>query len=98
VGVLARWKVGALALDLMRSARDLIGSADLSAALSVLLQIVTLERDETIDGRGKLAKLIAWFVQAWPQYTDAAYVLRDFATAAVALFKAVELFRSRGAA
>jgi hypothetical protein len=97
MNILTKWQLGTKALALASLASQFVRSADLGTLLSVLLKIVELERDVDADGKTKFGELFAWFVAQWPKYQEAAYMLRDFATAAVALFKAVSLFRARSA-
>lgn len=92
MSILARWKVGAIALQVAKAASELIQSADFAAALSVLGKIVELEPLD-IPGAEKLKRLIAWFAEQYPNYNAALSVIRDFASVVVALMKAVQLFR-----
>lgn len=94
MSILQRWKVGATALQLANAAGQLVRSADLAAAWAALGKILELEALD-IPGNQKLYKLIQWFGEQWPQYKDAIFAIKDFATAAVALFKAVQLFRGK---
>ena len=90
-----RWKLGALALDLMQKAAALARTVDFDAVLAAAAKIVELERTLQGPGNGaeKLARLLQWFVSAFPQHTYSVGILRDFAGALVGLLNVVRVFR-----
>lgn len=90
-----RWKLGALALDLMQKAADLARTVDFDAVLAAAAKIVELERSLQGPGNGpeKLARLLQWFTSAFPQHAYSVGILRDFASALVGLLNVVRVFR-----
>ena len=95
MGFMDRWKLGALALNLMQRAADLARTVDFDAVLTAAAKIVELERSLSGPGNGaeKLARLLQWFTSAFPQHAYSVGILRDFAGALVGLLNVVKVFR-----
>jgi hypothetical protein len=92
MNIWTKWKLGALAMDAMRWARDLIGTLDATAAIEIVMKIVELERDwRGKPGQAKLAELLQWITGKYPG-GDAA-VITGYVSALVSLLNALGVFR-----
>ena len=90
-----QWKLGAKALAVLRSARELLRTIDFDALTAILLHVIALERELSGPGNGalKLSRLLNWFVSTFPHWAGEVGMLREFASALVGLFNLVQLFR-----
>lgn len=92
-----RWTLGAKAVAVAQDAWELARTVDTDAVLSVLLKVVELERQWATKGAGNGAAkrdlLLAWFRDAFPQYSGQIAVVEGFSRMIVALFNAARLFK-----
>ena len=90
-----RWNLGAKALAVLSTARDLASRVDIDGVINALLKVVEIERQLSMPGNGreKAAMLLQWFVSTYPQYASQVAIVQGFANAVVALANAAGLFR-----
>ena len=92
MNIWTKWKLGALALDAMRWAGDVVRSIDASAALAIVMKMVELERDmRGTPGQIKLNTLIAWIRTQYPGGNIA--LVTGYVSSLVALLNALGVFR-----
>lgn len=93
MGMLARWKLGALALDLMQRAAELARTVDFDAAFLVLMKVVEIERERRgIPGAVKLTELLDWFTANYPAAGQITTVIA-YVRSIVQLLNAAGVFR-----
>ncbi len=97
--ILDRWRLGAYAMQLAGAVRDALRDIDAAALMEALAQVIRLERATPKPGSGpdKLKALIDWFIANWPQYGERIDALATVVRAAVALYNALGVFRTRSA-
>ena len=93
--MLKQWKLGAKALAVARAAGDLLRTIDFAALTAILVRIIELEREMGAPGSGKIkaARLLQWFVENFPAWSNEIGAVRQLADALVGLFNLVQLFR-----
>ena len=93
MGMLARWKLGAIALDVARWAADVAQHIDPAAVMRVLLKVVEIERERRgVPGAQKLTELLEWFSANYPT-AGAASVVIGYVRALVELLNALAVFK-----
>ena len=92
MNIWTKWKLGALALDAMQWAGDVVRSSDASAALAIVMKMVALERDRRgTPGQIKLNELLAWIRNQYPGGNIA--VVTGYVGSLVSLLNALGVFR-----
>lgn len=91
-----RLKLGRHALNLHKAVRRALTKIDGAALLAAMVQVLSYEIADQRTGNGlkKWEKLVDWFITTFPQHADWVDLLSDVVSAAVALYKAVQFFRS----
>ena len=93
MGMLARWQLGAKALEVARWAADVAQSIDPGAVMRVLLKVIEIERERRgIPGAQKLTELLEWFTANYPT-AGAASVVIGYVRALVSLLNALAVFK-----
>lgn len=93
MGMLARWKLGAIALDVARWAADVARSIDPAAAFAVLMKVVEIEQTQRgIPGAVKLTGLLDWFSTNYPNAGGVMIVI-GYVRALVELLNALSVFK-----
>lgn len=97
--ILDRWRLGAYAMTLASAVRDALRNIDAAALMEALAQVIRLERATPKPGSGeaKWDALADWFIANWPQYAERIDTLALVVRAAVALYNALGVFRTRSA-
>ena len=92
MNIWSRWKLGALAMEAMRWAADVVRSIDAAAAMAIVLECIRIERDmRGTPGAIKLNTLIAWVREQYPGSSIA--VVTGYVGSIVALLNALGVFR-----
>ena len=93
MGMLARWQLGAKALEVARWAADVAQSIDPGAVMRVLMKVVEIERERRgIPGAVKLTELLDWFTANYPT-AGAASVVIGYVRSLVELLNALAVFK-----
>lgn len=99
--IIEQLRLGSKALALAQAVRRALVKIDASALLRAIAEVLIYEYTDPAPGKGdkKWEKLAEWFSTAFPKHAPWIYLLGDVVDAGVALFKAVQIFRSsaRGA-
>lgn len=93
MGMLARWKLGAIALNVAQWAADVARSIDPGAVVRVLVKVLEIERERRgVPGQLKLSELLEWFTANYPT-AGATFVVIGYVRALVELLNALAVFR-----
>jgi len=93
MGMLARWKLGAIALNVAQWAADVARSIDPGAVVRVLVKVLEIERERRgVPGQLKLSELLEWFTANYPT-AGATFVVIGYVRALVELLNALVVFR-----
>jgi hypothetical protein len=90
-------KLGGKALALAQAVRRALVKIDSAALLRAIAQVLIYEVQDPTPGKGvkKWDLLADWFSDTFPQYAEWIDLLSEVVTAAVDIFKAVQIFRGR---
>lgn len=92
MGMLAKWKLGALAYDAATWAADVVRSIDPAAALRIAMKVIEIEQGRRgIPGALKLAELLQWTSEQFPGNASVA-VIAGYVRSIVALLNALGVF------
>ena len=93
MSMLAKWKLGAHAMEVLTWAADVARSVDPGAALQIALKVLSIQAEHADKpGAERLAILLAWVRQNYEISDNVATVI-GYVNALVTLVKAVQVFR-----
>lgn len=97
--ILEQLRLGGKALALAQAVRRALTKIDAAALLRAVAEVLIYEYRDPKPGNGerKWQALADWFAREFPHHAPWIDLLGDVVDAGVALFKAVQIFRSRSA-